>query len=158
VEHPVTEMVTGLDIVALQIEVARGRPLPLAQADVPCRGHAVDCRINAEDPVSFAPAPGRIASVHLPGGPGVRVDTHVAPGTEVPPYYDSMIGKVIAHGATRDEAIARLRCALAEMRIEGLPTNIPLHLRLLQDEGFARGEVSIHHLETLLAGPEASHG
>jgi acetyl-CoA carboxylase biotin carboxylase subunit len=158
VEHPVTEMVTGLDIVALQIEVARGRPLPLAQADVPCRGHAVECRINAEDPVSFAPAPGRIASVHLPGGPGVRVDTHVAPGTEVPPYYDSMIGKVIAHGATRDEAIARLRGALAEMRVEGLPTNIPLHLRLLQDEGFARGEVSIHHLETLLAGPEASHG
>lgn len=159
VEHPVTEMVTGLDIVALQIEVARGTALPLSQAEVPCLGHAVECRINAEDPATFAPAPGRITAVHLPGGPGVRVDTHIAAGAEVPPYYDSMIGKVIAHGATRDEALARLRAALGEMRVTGLPTNIALHQSLLQDPGFLRGGVSIHHLESLLAaGKEAAHG
>ncbi|MFN4155742.1 MAG: acetyl-CoA carboxylase biotin carboxylase subunit [Paracoccaceae bacterium] len=157
VEHPVTEMVTGLDIVAMQIEVARGKALPLSQDDVPCLGHAIECRINAENPDTFAPAPGRIDALHLPGGPGVRVDTHATPGTEVPPFYDSMIGKVIAHGATRAEALDRLRGALVEMRIEGVPTNIPLHLRLLQNPGFADGGVNIHHLEQLLAGAEAQH-
>jgi acetyl-CoA carboxylase biotin carboxylase subunit len=158
VEHPVTEMVTGLDIVALQIEVARGNPLPLAQGDVPCHGHAIECRINAEDPASFAPAPGRISALHLPGGPGLRVDTHAAPGTDIPPFYDSLIGKVIAHGATRAEALARLSAALADMRIDGVPTNIPLHRRLLQDDGFARGGVTIHHLESLLSTAEVRHG
>ncbi len=158
VEHPVTEMVTGLDIVALQIDVARGAALPLTQADVVCLGHAIECRINAEDPDSFAPNPGRITSVHLPGGPGVRVDTHATAGTEVPPYYDSMIGKVIAHGATRAEALARLQSALAEMRVTGVQTNIPLHSRLLQDAGFVQGGVNIHHLEKLLATEGAPHG
>jgi acetyl-CoA carboxylase biotin carboxylase subunit len=157
VEHTVTEMVTGLDIVALQIEVACGKPLALRQADVACLGHAIECRINAEDPVTFTPAPGRITELHLPGGPGVRVDTHVVAGIDVPPYYDSMIGKVIAHGANRDEAIARLRGALTEMRIVGVPTNIPLQQRLLVDEGFARGGVSIHHLETLLLEQGGRH-
>lgn len=158
VEHPVTEMVTGLDIVALQIEVARGKPLPVTQDQVSCLGHAMECRINAENPDTFAPAPGRITAVHLPGGPGVRVDTHAAPGTEVPPYYDSMIGKIIAHGASRTEALARLRAALSEVRIEGVPTNIPLHQRLLQDNGFVRGGVNIHHLEQTLAAAEAPNG
>lgn len=158
VEHPVTEMVTGLDIVALQIEVARGKPLPVTQDQVSCLGHAMECRINAENPDTFAPAPGRITAVHLPGGPGVRVDTHAAPGTEVPPYYDSMIGKIIAHGASRTEALARLRAALSEVRIEGVPTNIPLHQRLLQDNGFVRGGVNIHHLEQALAAAEAPNG
>ena len=151
VEHPVTEMVTGLDIVALQIEVARGKPLPMMQSDVSCFGHAIECRINAENPDTFAPAPGRISVLHVPGGPGVRVDTHAAPGTEVPPHYDSLIAKVIAHGATRAEAMHRLRAALTEMQIDGVPSNIPLHLRLLQDDGFTRGGVNIHHLEKLLA-------
>lgn len=158
VEHPVTEMVTGLDIVAMQIEVARGRALPLRQEGLHISGHAVEARINAEDPVRQMPAPGKVASVHLPGGPGIRVDTHVAAGSEVPPHYDSMIGKVVAHGATRDEALARLRGALAEMRVDGLPTNIPLHLRLLDDPDFLRGGVSIHHLETILGRAEGHHG
>lgn len=158
VEHPVTEMVTGLDIVAMQIEIARGRILPLRQDDLCSSGHAVEARINAEDPVRQTPAPGRVSSVRLPGGPGIRVDTHVVDGTDVPPHYDSMIGKVVAHGATRDEALARLRGALAEMRVEGLPTNIPLHLRLLDDPGFTRGGVSIHHLETVLGSAGAQHG
>lgn len=151
VEHPVTEMVTGLDIVALQIEVARGKPLPLTQDQVPCMGHAIECRINAENPDTFSPAPGCITAVHIPGGPGVRVDTHAAPGTEVSPYYDSMIGKIIAHGASRAEALARLRAAVSELRIHGVPTNIPMHQRLLQDEDFVRGGVTIHHLEHILA-------
>ncbi len=147
VEHPVTELVTGLDIVALQIEVARGAALPFAQSEIARNGHAVECRINAEDPETFAPSPGRIAAIHLPGGPGVRVDTHVGAGSVIPAHYDSMIAKVIAHGADRAEALARMRAALAEMRIEGVKTNIPLHLRMLAEPGFAAGGVSIHHLE-----------
>lgn len=150
VEHPVTEMVTGLDIVAMQIDVARGARLELTQDQVRTGGHAIECRINAEDPVSFTPCPGRIAMLHMPGGPGIRVDTHMAPGAEIPASYDSMIGKIIAHGATRDEALARARAALVEARIEGVPTNIPLHRQLLDDPGFAAGGVSIHHLERWL--------
>jgi acetyl-CoA carboxylase biotin carboxylase subunit len=157
VEHPVTEMVTGLDIVALQIDVARGVALPLTQAEVGLAGHAVECRINAEDPESFAPDPGRITALHLPGGPGIRVDTHAVPGSEIPAQYDSMIGKVIAHGATRAEALTRLRSALDEMRVEGIKTNIPLHRQLLAEPGFAAGGVSIHHLEHWLEARGATH-
>lgn len=151
VEHPVTEMVTGLDIVALQIEVARGLPLPMTQAEVRTEGHAVECRINAEDPQSFAPSPGRVSALHLPGGPGVRVDTHIEPGSEVSSSYDSMIAKVIAYGADRAEALSRARSALQEMRIEGVKANITLHSELLVDPGFAAGGVSIHHFEHWLA-------
>lgn len=147
VEHPVTEMVTGLDIVAMQIDVARGGRLALAQDEVRTEGHSIECRINAEDPDSFAPCPGRITGLHLPGGPGIRVDTHMAPGAEISANYDSMIGKIITHGATRDEALARARTALVEARIEGVLTNIPLHRQMLDEAGFAAGGVSIHHLE-----------
>lgn len=147
VEHPVTEMVTGLDIVAMQIDVARGGRLSLTQDEVRTEGHSIECRINAEDPDSFAPCPGRITGLHLPGGPGIRVDTHMASGAKISANYDSMIGKIIAHGATRDEALARARTALVEARIEGVMTNIPLHRQMLDEAGFAAGGVSIHHLE-----------
>ncbi|PWE48384.1 acetyl-CoA carboxylase biotin carboxylase subunit [Thioclava sp. NG1] len=157
VEHPVTEMVTGLDIVALQIDVARGRPLPLSQEQVRTEGHAIECRINAEDPESFAPSPGRVSKMHAPGGPGVRVDTHIASGTEVSASYDSMIAKIIAFGVDRDEALSRARAALEEMQIEGVKTNIALHSQLLVDTGFAEGGVSIHHFEHWLEKREASN-
>ncbi|GJD66174.1 acetyl-CoA carboxylase biotin carboxylase subunit [Methylobacterium frigidaeris] len=150
VEHPVTEMVTGLDIVAEGIRVARGEPLSLRQSDIAARGHAVECRINAEDPATFAPSPGRIARFDLPGGPGVRVDSHVGAGSVVPPHYDSLVAKLIVHGATRHEALARLRVALSETRIEGIATNLPLHVRILADAGFQAGGVDIHHLEAML--------
>lgn len=156
VEHPVTEMVTGLDIVALQIQVARGAALPLTQADVRTDGHAIECRINAEDPQSFAPSPGHISRMHVPGGPGIRVDTHVASGADIPASYDSMIGKVIAHGADRDEALARAATALAELRVEGVACNAALHSALLDDPDFRRGGVSIHHLEQWLAKRESA--
>jgi acetyl-CoA carboxylase, biotin carboxylase subunit len=156
VEHPVTEMVTGLDLVALQIEVAAGLPLPLTQDQVVPRGHALECRINAEDPESFTPAPGQITALHLPGGPGVRVDSHVAPGYTIPASYDSLIGKVIVHGATRNEALARMRAAMAEMQVTGIATNIPLHRRILREPGFQAGGVSIHHMEKWLAAERAS--
>jgi len=155
VEHPVTEMVTGLDIVALQIDVARGTPLPITQSDIVTQGHAIECRINAENPDTFAPAPGTIAHMHPPGGPGIRVDTHVGTGVTVSASYDSMIAKVIAHGATRDQALSRARSALDEMQIDGIHTNIPLHRQLLDDPGFSTGGVGIHHLEQLLAAREA---
>jgi len=150
VEHPVTEMTTGIDIVQQQIRVARGERLPLQQADIRCHGHALECRINAENPQTFAPAPGRITGWELPGGYGVRVDSHASAGYRVPPYYDSMIAKLIVHGATRDDALARMRLALAEMRVEGIDTNLPLHREILRDEGFAAGGVDIHHLERWL--------
>jgi acetyl-CoA carboxylase, biotin carboxylase subunit len=158
VEHPVTEMVTGLDIVAMQIDVARGAELPVTQAAIRTEGHAVECRINAEDPVSFAPSPGHISFMHMPGGPGIRVDTHVGTGATIPASYDSMIGKVIAFGADRDEALARARSALAEMRVEGVASNIPLHRELLADPGFCGGGVSIHHLESWLEARERTVG
>lgn len=150
VEHPVTEMTTGIDIVQQQIRVARGERLALTQADVTCHGHALECRINAEDPETFAPSPGLITGWVLPGGYGVRVDSHASAGYRVPPYYDSMIAKLIVHGATRDDALARLRIALAEMRVDGIATNLPLHRRIVQDEHFAAGGVDIHHLERWL--------
>jgi len=151
VEHPVTEMVTGIDLVQQQIHVAAGEKLPFRQKDIEVRGHALECRINAEDPYQFTPSPGRITSYHPPGGPGIRVDSHVYAGYTVPPFYDSMIGKVIAYGATREQAIQRMRIALSEMVVEGIQTNIPLHLDLLHDMRFVRGGTSIHYLEQKLA-------
>ncbi|WP_213958369.1 MULTISPECIES: acetyl-CoA carboxylase biotin carboxylase subunit [unclassified Variovorax] len=150
VEHPVTEMTAGIDIVQQQIRVARGEPLALTQADIRCQGHAIECRINAEDPETFAPSPGRITGWQVPGGFGVRVDSHANAGYRVPPYYDSMIAKLIVHGSTRDDALDRMRLALAEMHIEGISTNVPLHRDVLRDEGFATGGVDIHHLERWL--------
>jgi len=151
VEHPVTEMITGLDLVQMQIRVAAGEKLPFKQKEVQLKGHAIECRINAEDPFRFTPSPGRITSYHPPGGPGIRVDSHVYAGYSVPPHYDSMVGKVIAYGATREQAIRRMRIALSEMVVEGIQTNIPLHLELLHDSRFLRGGTSIHYLEQRLA-------
>ncbi len=151
VEHPVTEMITGVDLVQEQIHVAAGEKLRLRQKDLVVRGHAVECRINAEDPYRFTPSPGKITSYHPPGGPGIRVDSHVYQGYTVPPNYDSMVGKVIAYGATRDQALGRMRIALSEMVVEGIHTNIPLHRDLLNDTRFLRGGVSIHYLEHKLA-------
>jgi acetyl-CoA carboxylase, biotin carboxylase subunit len=144
-------MVTGIDIVQQQILIASGEKLPLRQKDLRITGHAIECRINAEDPYRFTPSPGKIVSYHPPGGPGIRVDTHVYAGYSVPPYYDSMVGKVIAYGATREQAIRRMRVALSETVIEGIQTNIPLHLDLLHDNRFLRGGTSIHYLEQKLA-------
>jgi len=154
VEHPVTEMVTGIDLVQEQIYIAAGEKLRMRQKDIQLRGHAIECRINAEDPYRFTPSPGRITSYHPPGGPGIRVDSHIYQGYSVPPNYDSMVGKVIAYGATRDQAIARMRIALSEMVVEGILTNIPLHRELLNDTRFMRGGVSIHYLEQKLAQEE----
>jgi acetyl-CoA carboxylase biotin carboxylase subunit len=151
VEHPVTELITGIDIVQEQIRVAAGQKLRFRQRDVVRRGAAIECRINAEDPYTFVPSPGRITSWHAPGGPGIRVDSHVYQNYFVPPYYDSLIGKVIAYGDTREQAIARMRVALSEMVVEGIKTNIPLHQELLLDEKFLRGGTSIHYLEEKLA-------
>jgi acetyl-CoA carboxylase biotin carboxylase subunit len=151
VEHPVTEMVTGVDLVQEQIYIAAGEKLRLRQKDVQIRGHAIECRINAEDPYRFTPSPGRIISYHPPGGPGIRVDSHVYQGYTVPPNYDSMIGKVIAFGATREQALGRMRIALSEMVVEGIQTNIELHRELLNDTRVLRGGVSIHYLEQKLA-------
>lgn len=147
VEHPVTEMITGVDIVQEQIRVAAGHKLRYRQKDIQLRGHAIECRINAENPVSFVPSPGRITQFHVPGGPGIRVDSHAYQNYYVPPHYDSLIGKVIAHGDTRDQALARMRTALSEMIVEGIQTNIPLHQELLNDAAFIRGGISIHFLE-----------
>jgi acetyl-CoA carboxylase biotin carboxylase subunit len=151
VEHPVTEMITGVDIVKTQILVAAGQKLPFRQKDITFRGHAIECRINAEHPFKFTPSPGRITSWHVPGGPGIRVDSHVYHGYFVPPYYDSLIGKVIAYGDTREEALARMRIALSEMIVEGIQTNLPLHQELMLDTSFMRGGTSIHYLEEKLA-------
>jgi acetyl-CoA carboxylase biotin carboxylase subunit len=151
VEHPVTEMITGIDLVQEQIYVASGQKLRVRQKDLQVRGHAIECRINAEDPYRFTPSPGKITSYHPPGGPGIRVDSHVYQGYTVPPFYDSMVGKVIAYGATREQAIARMKIALSEMVVEGIQTNIPLHRDLLNDTRVLRGGVSIHYLESKLA-------
>jgi len=151
VEHPVTEMITGIDLVQEQIRVAAGEKLRFRQKDIILRGHALECRINAEDPYRFTPSPGKITSYHPPGGPGIRVDSHVYQGYTVPPNYDSMVGKVIAYGASREQAMSRMRIALSEMVVEGIQTNIPLHRDLLNDASFMRGGVSIHYLEQKLA-------
>jgi acetyl-CoA carboxylase biotin carboxylase subunit len=147
VEHPVTEMTTGVDIVVEQIRIAQGEPLLVAQADILCVGHAVEFRINAEDPVTFAPSPGTVTRWDVPGGIGIRVDSHIFAGADVPRHYDSLIGKLIAHGGTRDEALARARVALSELRVDGIRTNVPLHQAILADPTFRRGGYDIHHLE-----------
>jgi acetyl-CoA carboxylase biotin carboxylase subunit len=146
VEHPVTEMITGVDIIQEQIRIAAGEKLRYRQRDIRFRGHAIECRINAEDPYTFVPSPGRITQYHQPGGPGIRVDSHVYQNYYVPPHYDSMIGKLIAYGDTRQQAIARMRIALTEMVVEGVKTNIPLHMDLMQDAAFLAGGASIHYL------------
>lgn len=150
VEHPVTEEITGIDIVQEQIRIAQGLPLRISQADVLSVGHAFECRINAEDPFMFAPSPGRIDRWVLPGGKGVRVDTHVSQGSVVPPYYDSMIAKIISYGANRADALARMRVALSETHVEGIKTNLALHRALFDDADFIAGEVDIHYLERWL--------
>jgi len=151
VEHPVTEMVTGLDLVQLQIRIAAGEKLTLRQKDVILRGHAIECRVNAEDPYKFTPSPGRITSLHMPGGPGIRVDSHAYNGYFVPPHYDSLLGKIIAYGDTREQAMARLQVALSETIVDGIKTNLPLHRDLLGDAAFLRGGTTIHYLEERLA-------
>jgi acetyl-CoA carboxylase biotin carboxylase subunit len=151
VEHPVTELITGLDIIQEQIRVASGERLRLRQKDVHFKGHAIECRINAEDPFCFTPSPGRILAWHMPGGPGIRVDSHAYASYVVPPNYDSMIGKIISYGDTREQAIARMTIALSEMVVEGILTNIPLHRKLMRDTHFRDGGTSIHYLEAMLA-------
>ena len=150
VEHPVTELVTGIDIVQAQIRVAAGEKLRFSQRDIVTRGHAIECRINAEDPFKFTPSPGQITSWHTPGGPGVRVDSHAYAGYRVPPHYDSMIGKLIIYADTREQAIRRMRIALSEMDVAGIKTNIPLHQELMLDTNFIEGGVNIHYLEDRL--------
>ncbi|MEG0558339.1 MAG: acetyl-CoA carboxylase biotin carboxylase subunit [Comamonas sp.] len=150
VEHPITELITGIDIVRTQIMIAAGEKLPFTQRQVEFKGHAIECRVNAEDPYKFTPSPGRITMWHAPGGPGVRVDTHVYNNYFVPPNYDSMIGKIITYGDTREQAIARMRTALQETVVEGINTNIPLHQDLMVDSKFMEGGTNIHYLEEWL--------
>ena len=151
VEHPVTELVTGIDIVQMQIRIAAGQKLPFNQRAIQLKGHAIECRVNAENPYTFVPSPGRITMWHSPGGPGVRVDSHAYTNYTVPPNYDSMIGKIIVYGDTREQALARMRTALSETVVEGIQTNIPLHRDLMVDSGFCAGGTSIHYLEKWLA-------
>ena len=150
VEHPVTEMITGVDIVKQQLLIASGEKLPYRQKDIIIRGHAIECRINAEDPKTFMPSPGLIDSYHAPGGPGVWVDTHIYSQYRVPPYYDSLLAKLITYGDTREDALARMRSALHEMVISGIKTNIPLHQDIVHDSAFLNGGTSIHYLERKL--------
>ena len=154
VEHPVTELVTGIDIVQAQIRIADGEKLWFRQRDVVTKGHAIECRVNAEDPFKFTPSPGRITTYHQPGGPGIRIDSHVYQGYTVPPHYDSLIGKLIATGDSREQAIRRMRIALSEMVVEGIKTNIPLHQELMHDARFIEGGANIHYLEEKLAAKE----
>ena len=156
VEHPITEETTGIDIVREGIRVAAGLPLTIRQEEIVSRGHAFECRINAEDPDTFQPSPGTVTRFDMPGGPGIRVDTHMVPGARVPPHYDSLVAKIVAHGASREEALVRLRIALSEARVEGVSTNLALHARILADPGFQAGGVDIHHLERLLKGVDQS--
>jgi len=151
VEHPVTEMITGIDLLQEQIRIADSEPLRFTQKDIHITGHAVECRINAEDPHTFTPSPGRITNYHMAGGPGVRVDSHVYSNYVVPPYYDSMIGKVITHGMNRKEALSRMHGALQEMVVDGIKTNIPLHRELISDPNFIEGSLDIHYLEKKLS-------
>ena len=150
VEHPVTEMITGVDIVREQLRIAGGEKLDISQDDIRIQGHAIECRINAEDPKTFMPSPGLVTLWHSPGGPGIRIDSHVYSGYKVPPFYDSMIGKLIAHGRDRDAAFARMRNALTEIVIEGIKTNVPLHQEIFQHAAFQAGGTDIHYLEKRL--------
>jgi acetyl-CoA carboxylase, biotin carboxylase subunit len=151
IEHPVTEMITGIDLVREQIRVASGAPLSFTQEDVVINGHAIECRINAEDPETFMPSPGRITDFHAAGGLGVRVDSALYSGYRVPPNYDSLIAKLVVHGATRAEAIARLRRSLAEMVVDGISTTLPLHRAIVEDPQFQSGDYDIHWLERFVA-------
>jgi acetyl-CoA carboxylase biotin carboxylase subunit len=150
VEHPVTEMITGVDIVKQQLLIASGEKLSLRQSDIIFRGHSFECRINAEDPVTFMPSPGKITAYHPPGGNGVRVDSHIYAGYTVPPYYDSLVGKIITYGQTREAALSRMANALDELHIEGIKTNITLQRDLVCDANFRKGGVNIHYLEKKL--------
>jgi acetyl-CoA carboxylase, biotin carboxylase subunit len=150
VEHPVTEMITGVDLVREQISIAAGESLTYQQSDIEFRGHAIECRINAENPKNFLPSPGLVSQFHAPGGKGVRVDSHLYNGYRVPPYYDSMIGKLITHGKTREIALRRMDNALQEVVVEGIKCNVPLHIDLINDPGFVSGGQNIHYLETKL--------
>ncbi|MGE5270741.1 MAG: acetyl-CoA carboxylase biotin carboxylase subunit [Thiohalocapsa sp.] len=153
VEHPISEMISGVDVVREQLRVAAGLPLGLHQRDIKLRGHAIECRINAENPQDFRPSPGRVSEYHAPGGFGVRVDSALYQGYEVPPYYDSLVAKLIAYGATREECVMRLRRALAEYVVGGIETTLPLHQRLVDEPDFRGGRYDIHWLERFLAGP-----
>ncbi|HDY81349.1 MAG TPA: acetyl-CoA carboxylase biotin carboxylase subunit, partial [Halieaceae bacterium] len=150
VEHPVTEMITGIDIVKEQLRIASGMPLSFAQSDISFHGHAFECRINAEDPQNFLPSPGKVTTFHAPGGLGIRVDSHLYDGYTVPPFYDSLIAKIISFGESREVALARMRGALDELVVEGIRTNTPLHRDLVRDKAFQAGGVSIHYLESKL--------
>jgi len=156
VEHPVSELITGVDIIKEQLRIAEGQPLSLKQADVKFSGHAIECRINAEDPKSFIPSPGKINRYHAPGGPGVRLDSHIYTGYTVPPHYDSMIGKLITFGENRDVAIARMQMALDEVVVDGIKTNLPLQRDIIADANFHRGGTNIHYLEQKLAEEDQS--
>jgi acetyl-CoA carboxylase biotin carboxylase subunit len=151
VEHPVTEMVTGIDIVKEQLRIASGKPLSVEQSDIKIRGHAFECRINAEDPTSFLPSPGLVDLYHAPGGFGVRVDSHLYSGYRIPPFYDSLVAKLITYGDTRREALVRMEIALEELLVDGVKTNIPLHRELVRDRNFQSGGVNIHYLEKKLS-------
>jgi len=150
VEHPVTELITGVDLVKQQLLIASGEVLKIKQSDIKPRGHAIECRINAEDPETFVPSPGRVERFHLPGGLGVRIDSHIYGGYTVPPYYDSMIGKLIVHAEDRATAIKRMEGALSEMVVEGIKTNIPLQRRIMEDTAFIAGGAGIDYLEKKL--------
>lgn len=150
VEHPVTEMITGVDLIREQILIAAGKPLSIKQSDIHIKGHAIECRINAEDPKTFMPSPGKITRFHAPGGFGIRWESHIYAGYTVPPYYDSMIGKLIAYGETRKVAIARMKNALAELVIDGIKTNVDLHIEIMNDKNFQKGGTNIHYLEKKL--------
>jgi acetyl-CoA carboxylase biotin carboxylase subunit len=150
VEHPVSEMITGVDLIKEQLRIAAGQPLSIDQSQIQIRGHAIECRINAEDPKTFIPSPGTIDIFHSPGGLGIRWESHIYAGYTVPPFYDSMIGKLITFGESRDEAIARMRHALDELVIEGIKTNIPLQRSIMADENFFAGGTNIHYLEKKL--------
>lgn len=150
VEHPVTEMITGVDLIKEQLRIAAGQPLSIKQEEVHVRGHAVECRINAEDPNTFLPSPGKITRFHAPCGFGVRWESHIYAGYTVPPYYDSMIGKLICYGENRDVAIARMKNALQELIIDGIKTNVDLQIRIMNDENFQHGGTNIHYLEKKL--------
>jgi acetyl-CoA carboxylase biotin carboxylase subunit len=150
VEHPVTEMITGIDIVKEQLLIASGQKLRYQQKDIQIKGHAIECRINAEDPKTFLPSPGKINLFHAPGGPGIRVDSHIYSGYSVPPYYDSMIGKIICHGENRSNAIAKMQNALVEIIVDGIKTNIDLHQDILSDAAYQKGAQNIHYLEKKL--------
>ena len=158
VEHPITELITGVDIVQEQIRVASGLPLSYSQKDIKLRGHAFECRINAEDPFTFIPSPGTIDSYHAPGGPGIRVDTHIYQGYRIPPHYDSLIAKVCSYGDNRQQAMARMRVALSEFAINGIKTNAPLHRELFMDPDFIAGGTSIHYLEQWMASHHGKGG